>query len=794
MTQTPAPPPSGSSPAPDPAPRRRERARDATVPATGFAWVVGRTGRWVVLALWVLAVGLTGGLGLASKFSDAETNEARNYLPAGAESTKAAEAISEILKVDNVPLVAVVHRDGGLTAADKTAIAERLKAFNATAVDAPIRVKDAEKGTTRTVTLKDAVRGEGGWLALGDISKDGTTALVLGAVKVTGDSDRLLNSIDALRSGLMPLKESGLTVKVTGGAGFSYDAVKVFSNLNASLFLAAFALVFVLLVLIYRSPSLLWLPLIAVGFAEFASRGAGYLATELGATVTGQSSSIMSILVLGAGTDYALLVVARYREELRHHENRHDALRLAMQSAGPAVFASGLTVAAGVLTLSIASVKGTAGLGPTGAIAVAVAMLSMLTLLPALFAIVPRGVFWPYVPVPHGWLANPPRSWAFRRTVGLRRTLARPIPAFVRRPLRTRFTATGQGAAEGGFRRVGERIARRPRRTWIITSLALLACVGGLATFSTNVSQNETFIGNIESVEGNDLLAQSFPGGTSAPTQIVVPDAADVPAVTAALKATDGVADVRPAGKGEAGVLLAATLDEDPLSSEGEALITPIREAVHRAAGTDVLVGGDTAINADLAKANARDLKVIIPVVLGVVFLILVGLLRALVLPIVLIATVVLSFAAALGISSLLWTEVFGFAGADRSIILFAFVFLVALGIDYNIFLASRIREEALRYGTREGILRGLGATGAVITAAGIVLAGTFLVLATTPLVFLVEIGTAVAIGVMLDTFIVRSVLAPALSLDLDRKIWAPWQRRIPENEEAPTPPQPAAS
>ncbi|MFT4035761.1 MAG: MMPL family transporter [Patulibacter sp.] len=721
--------------------RRRERARDATVAATGFAWVAGRTGRWVVIALWLLAAGLTGGLNLSGKFAAAETNEARNYLPANAESTKAYEQINAIVASDDVPFVAVVHRDGGLTAADRAAITAQLRSFNATSVDAKLPVRD-DQGATHNVTLKDAVRTQAGWLHLGDMSQDGTTALVLGAVNVTGDSDRLLNSIDALRAGLKPLKDDGLTVKVTGGAGFSYDAVKVFANLNANLAAAAFLLVLVLLVLIYRSPVLLWFPLIAVGFAEFTSKGVGYLASQLGATITGQSSSIMSILVLGAGTDYALLVVARYREELRHHENRHDALRLAMQAAGPAVFASGLTVAAGLLTLSIASVKGTAGLGPIGAIGVAVAMLSMLTLLPALFAVLPRAVFWPRTP-----------------HVG----------------------DQGGDATHGAFRRLGERIAQRPRRTWIVTAIALLICAGGLARFDPNLSQSETFIGTVESVEGGQLLAKSFPSGTSAPTQVVVPERAKAPAVAQALRTTEGVAGVQTVGSGEAGTLLSVTLNEDPYSSEAQALIPAVRTAARQAGGDGVLVGGDTAINADLARANSRDLKLIIPVVLAVVFVILVGLLRAVVLPLVLIGTVVLSFAAALGLSSVLWRDLFGFGGADRSIILFAFVFLVALGIDYNIFLASRIREEALRHGTHEGIVRGLGATGAVITAAGIVLAGTFLVLASTPVVFLVEIGTAIALGVLLDTFIVRSILAPALSLDLDRRIWRPWAEKIPQ-------------
>ncbi len=735
---------------PRPSKQRTSAIRSATVPATGFAWVTGPIARFAVIAIWLIALFGTFALDLPGKLADAETNEARNYLPADAESTQAYEAVSKIIKSDNVPLVAVVRRDSGLTPQDLSAVKAQISDFNETAVDEKINVTDPETKKSRTVTLADVQQTpEGDFLTVGEVSKDGTTVLVLGAIKVTEDSERLLDGIDALRSGLLPLREEGLTMKVTGGAGFSYDAIKVFGDLNANLLLGAVSLVIVLLLLIYRSFQLMLLVLSAVVFAELTSRGVAALTTDIGVTVTGQSGAIMSILVLGAGTDYALLVVSRYREELRHHENRHDALRLAMASAGPAVFASGLTVVAGLLTLTVASVEGTAGLGPLGAIGVAVAMLSMLTFLPALFAVVPRAIFWPATPKPG---------------------------------------SQGADATHGLWRRVGERVAIHPRRTWVITGILLLICAGGLVSFNPNLSQNDTFIGEVESVDGGELLAKSFPGGTSAPAQVVVPDAAKAQAVADALTASDEVDKAVIIAKGEPGVLIEATLNADPFSIEGQDAITPVRETAKQAGGDTVLVGGDTAINYDLAKANARDLMVIIPIVLGVVFLILIALLRAIVLPLILIVTVVVSFAAALGLSSLLWQNVFGFEGADRSIILFAFVFLVALGIDYNIFLASRIREEALKYGTREGILRGIGATGGVITAAGIVLAGTFLVLASTPVVFLVETGTAIAIGVLLDTFIVRSILAPAMSLDVGRKIWWPWEAKIPTDEDAAKP------
>lgn len=729
-------PDSPSSPTPPDGARRHE-----PVPATGFAWVTGRWARWIVILVWVLALGAVGATGLQSKLADATENESSSFVPKEAESTKATEAIEAIIKTETLPFIAVVSQDEGLTKADIAEIQRTLDQFNRTAPDARLVSQPADEDP-RDVTLRDVVPGPKGWLTLVDTSDDGKAAIVVGAVKVTGDSDRLIDSIDALKVGTDQLKREGREVKVTGGAGFSYDASKTLGDLNASLLFAAVILVIVLLILIYRSPILLWLPLIAVMFAEVGSRGLTYLTTEIGVTVSSQSSGIASILVLGAGTDYALLVVSRYREELRHHEDRLDALRLAMHSAGPAVLASGLTVIAGLITLTLASVQSTAGLGPVGAISVGVAMISMLTLLPALFAVVPRGVFWPRTP---------------------------------------KYGTTGADATHGFWRSVGERVANNPRRTWVVTGVLLAICVGGLASFNGNLSRSDTFLGNVESVEGSELLAKSFTSGDSAPTQVVVPDPGKVEAVLGALSEVDEVDSAVINARGESGVIINVTLKIDPYSVEANELIPELRRVAKDAGGAAVLTGGETAVQADLAEANDRDLKLIIPIVLIVVFLILIALLRAVVLPLLLISTVVLSFGAAIGLSSLLF-DLLGFAGSDRSIVLYGFVFLVALGIDYNIFLASRIREEALRHGTREGVLRGLAATGGVITAAGIVLAGTFLVLASTPVLVLVELGLVVAIGVVIDTFIVRSILVPALALDLGRKIWWPWVAKIPED------------
>ena len=514
--------------------------------------------------------------------------------------------------------------------------------------------------------------------------------------------------------------------------------------------MAAVGIVFVLLILIYRSPLFFWIPLIAVGFAEITTRAVGYGLTELGVTVNGQSSSILSVLVLGAGTDYALLLVSRYREELRKHEDKHEAVALAMRTAGPAIFASGCTVIAALLCLSIAQVEGTAGLGPIGAMGIAVAMITMLTLLPAMLAITGRGAFWR--PPMFGWSNGVPH-----------------------------FGDTGADETHGTWRRVGNRVARNPRRVWIGTAAMLTVMALGLLTIDTGLTQSDAYREKVESIEGQELLSQSFPAGASAATEIIVPDPTDVEAVTAAAEDFDGVAQVRPATEGEGGVLLSAVLEPNPYSTEAYDLIPDLRAALKEAGGQDVLVGGPSAIEHDVRKAAARDTLLIPPIALFVVLLILIALLRAIVAPLLLIATVVLSFAAALGFSLVVFDVVFGFVGIDPSLPLYAFVFLVGLGIDYNIFLMTRVREETQRYGTRKGMVRGLAVTGAVITSAGIVLAGTFSVLAVLPLVFLTEIGFVIAFGVLLDALVVRSVLVPALVLDVGPKIW--WPSRLAETD-----------
>jgi RND superfamily putative drug exporter len=665
----------------------------------------------VVVGLWLLAVVAFGAAQLPTKFEEVQKNESTSFLPGEAESTKALTDAEEIRGEESVTIVAVYRNPDGLTAADKARI----------------------RADRRELNSLDLART--GPFAPPVFSKNGQAALLNADIAVNGEGETITGPVDEVRAKISGERD-GMTVKVTGSAGFSADAIKVFEGINGTLLIAASALVFILLALIYRSPLFLWIPLFSVAMAEIASRSLGYLIAEAGFTVNAQASSIMSVLVLGAGTDYALLLVSRYREELRQREDKKEAAAIAAYATAPAIFASAITVMLALMCLTLAEVNGTAGLGPLGALGVAVAMVSMLTLLPALLAITGRRAFWPLVP---------------------------------------RVGDEGADAAHGRWRQWGEWIDRRPRRVWIGTTLILLVMCAGLVTsFSTNLTQADSYRDTVESVTGQELLATSFPSGTNAPTEVIVPDREKVPAVVAALKEDPDVAEAQPVAEGGPGVLVLAALTTNPYSTAAYDAIPQIRETAKAAGGQDVLVGGTSAIEKDIRDASVRDTKLIIPLVLLVVFVVLILLLRSLVAPIVLIATVVLSFAATMGLSYVVYDVAFGFPGSDPGLPLFAFVFLVALGIDYNIFLMARVREETQRYGTEHGMLRGLAVTGGVITSAGIVLAGTFAVLGVLPLVFLTQIGFAVAVGVLIDTFIVRSTLVPALVLEIGKKIWWP--------------------
>jgi len=669
----------------------------------------GRRGKWVVLGLWILILAVGGSL--AGKLTGAEKNDAQQWLPAQAQSTKVLALQSRFQSPNVFPAVVVYDRPSGLTAADRVKAVSDARKF--TTVSGVVRGQVAGPFFARDrqaiQTVVPVNLGKNGWNAAG-------------------------KAVDAIR-GIAQANGQGLTVHITGPLGTAADSAKSFKGINGTLLYATLAIVIVLLLITYRSPVLWLLPVISAAVALTSSQALIYLlAAHTGLTVNAQSAGILDVLVFGAGTDYALLLTARYREELRRHEDRHEAMAVALRRAGPAVVASAGTVIASLLALVIAELNSTKGLGPVLAIGVAVALLAMMTLLPALLVIFGRWVFWP----------------------------ARPA------------YGSAEPTSSGVWARVGRGIAARPRAVWVGTAVVLGVMALGLTGLkASGLTNAQSFRGHPDSVIGQTILDQHFPGGSGQPI-VVIGNQATAARLEAAFKATAGVTGVTPPVTRAGHAYMEGTLTAAPDSQVAYATVDRVRADVQKVPGADALVGGTTAINLDVQRAAAHDRNVIIPVVLLVVFLILALLLRAVIAPLMLIATVVLSFGAALGVSAVVFNNVFNFGGADTSFPLFVFVFLVALGIDYNIFLMTRVREEAKRHGTRQGALTGLAVTGGVITSAGAVLAGTFGVLGTLPVTFLTELGFAVAFGVLLDTIVVRSVLVTALNLDLGRWLWWP--------------------
>jgi RND superfamily putative drug exporter len=821
-----------------------------------LTFAAGRRAKWVVFAIWFVAIFVAAGpADLPGKFEEAENNEATSYLPGAAESTAALEATKRLQGGELAPAVVIFRRESGLTAADRRTIVEDVEKMTARRFPGVLadgeKVAGGESGESRgsgqappaapnalpaaCTSPSAAVPGQpaGYEPFVGPIcSPDGKAAIVTASIAAEGEGERILDPVKYWREQIAN-PPPGLRVKVTGGAGFSADAIEVFEGINGTLLLAAVSLVVFLLIVIYRSPMFFFIPLAAVLFAETLSRSIGYGVSELGTTINGQTSSIMSVLVLGAGTDYALLLVSRYREELHREADKHEAMRTALASAGPAIFASAATVIAALLCLLVARVNGTSGLGPIAAIGIFCAALAMLTLLPALLTIFGRRAFWPFVPhTPEtapaaadisararrrivegggfGAFIRPFLAsvlvllllplvllvWIVRllcngslRLLGSRRRLPSPIVGpldrafFTPYEVRRRRLEHTADVTHGFWARIGARVARRPRRVMVGSIAVLLVCCGGLAFFSTELTSEDSYTHEVESVEGQHLLDRSFPSGATALTNVVVRDPADVPATRRAIAAVAGVEAVSgPVAEGPPGTLIQATLEPNPYSTEAFDLVEPMREAAHRVAPS-TLVGGPTAIEFDVRDAAGHDSLVIPPLVLVVILLILIALLRAVTAPLILVGTVILSFLAALGVGYFAFEFVFGFPGSDPSLPLFSFVFLVALGVDYNIFLISRAREETIAHGSGQGILRALAVTGAVITSAGIVLAGTFSVLAVLPLTFLTELGFVVAFGVLLDTFLVRSILVPAIALTVEDSFWWPSALSKPSTE-----------
>jgi RND superfamily putative drug exporter len=668
----------------------------------------------VVLGFWIVVVAVAGPL--AGKLNGAQQNDSSAWLPKNAESTQVVELAKRFAPSDVFPALVVYERAGGpVTAADRVKVAADARRFAG--------VKD--------VTGK----------VLGPLpAQDGRALQVVVPIRVAEEGngwEELTPRIEELRS-IARADTGGLGVYVTGPAGYFADFAEVFSGFDSTLLYITAVIVIVILLVTYRSPVLWLLPLSCVFVALTAAQAVIYLlARNGGLTVNGQSAFILTVLVFGAGTDYALLLTARYREELRRHPDRHQAMAVALGRAAPAIIASGATVILSLLCLLVAELASTRSLGPVMAFGVAVGLLAMLTLLPALLVIFGRWVFWPRRP-----------------TLG-----------------------SAEPTERGLWARIGVGVARRPRLVWVVTAVVLGALALGVTGLDANGLQSkDSFRTRPEAVTGEVVLARHFAAGAGNPVQ-VIGTAAAAGQLRSALAGTTGVTNVTRPVVSDGLAYLEGTLTASADSQAGYATVDRLRSSVHAIAGADAKVGGGSAVNLDIQRATGHDRNLVVPLVLVVVLVILALVLRAIVSPLLLVATVVLSFAAALGVSALAFDHLFGFAGADPAFPLWTFVFLVALGTDYNIFLMTRVHEESKQHGTRRGALIGLAATGGVITSAGIVLAGTFAALGTLPLVFITEIGFAVAFGVLLDTFVVRSVLVTALNLDVGRWIW--WPSRL---------------
>ena len=691
------------------------------------------------IAIAILVViawfGVTGFFGpLFGKLTSVQENDNSAFLPDSAESTKAVKLLESFAAGESTAFPTLVLLEG-------TVGPEVLQQINAHLET----VSDLKLGGTEVPLSKYLLPGSqvtafpapDGKAVLASILLDGAA---IGEV-LPNDEPVLPAIVEALREDFTPFaKELGFDSYVTGAGGLIGDLFGAFGDLDSTLLLTTLGVVAFILIIVYRSPILWILPLLSAVFALSTAGGVIYLLAKNNVIdVSGQSQGILSVLVLGAGTDYALLLISRYREELHHHASRIDAMRAAYKGTFEPIVASGSTVSLGLLVLLLSDLSGNRGLGPIGAIGVVVAVITMVTLLPAFLVLFGRWVFWPRIP---------------------------------------RFD-DADTQLTGTWAKIGKVVERRPRRAWVFTGLLLVVLAAFSTTLKTDgLSTSESFTGNPESVVGQKLLLNHFPGGEGDPTKVILKNEL-IPVVSEKLRSVDGVTAVAPEANA-AGVIvkdglsiLNVTLSTAPDSRDSRDRIPAIREAV-KSIDKSILVGGTTAVFYDTDVAARHDNRTVIPVVLLLITLILGLLLRSIVSAVLLLGTVVLSYFATLGVCALVFNHIFGFAGADASFPLFAFIFLVALGIDYNIFLMTRVREEAGKLGTRKGVIKGLTVTGSVITSAGIVLAATFGVLGILPLVFLAELGFAVAFGVLLDTIIVRSILVPALVHQIGPKVWWP--------------------
>jgi putative drug exporter of the RND superfamily len=673
----------------------------------------------LVVVAWLVVGGPLGSY--AGKLAQVQQNNNAAFLPHSAESTKVVEIAAKFAGRPTIPAILVFASAHQLTPAQLAAISDDVRRVG--------RVPGV------LAPLSPVIRSRDGLAAEAVVPLDSRSG------------DALSAAVGAIRADLAH-PPPGVSVYVTGPGGVLGDFVQAFGSIDGLLLLVALVVVLMILLAVYRSPILPLAVLASAMLALSAASAVTYALAKHGViTVNGQSQGILFILVVGAATDYALLLVSRYREQLREHESKYAAMRSAYRGAAEPIVASAATVILGLLCLLLSGLSSTRGLGPVGAIGITGALFAALTFLPALLLLLGRMAFWP-----------------FRPELGSEHPEVRGI-----------------------WGRISALVGRRSRLVWILTAVLLATASGFVVQLRDNgVPQSDLFLTKVESVTGQHVLARHFPGGQGSPTLVVGP-ADQLAAMTKILQRSAGVAGVVPVTSGppvrgakpkvvDGRVLLQATLTHPADSDAAEATVSSLRTALDRVS-PKVLVGGNTAIQLDTQQTTAADRNRIIPTILLVIFVVLALLLRALVAPLLLIAANVLSFGATMGVSALVFNHVFHFPGADASVTLIGFVFLVALGIDYSIFLMTRVREEALRSGPRPGVLKALAVTGGVITSAGIVLAATFSALSVLPILFLAQIAFIVAFGVLLDTLLVRSLLVPALCYELGSRVW--WPSRL---------------
>ena len=772
-------------------------ARNTTKSGRRALWLaVGAAVMWLMVGSWAGP--------LAGSLSDVQENDNATFLPSSAESTIVSEEQEFFATNSAIPILAVItHPDRSpLNAADQGAITEFL-------AEVP------------NLILADGSR-VGDYLESEQLfplpSEDGKALLINISVNSDRGAERIEDGEFAFAEITNTIRDYAvsfdtLQINVTGPGGFLADLIKVFGAIDGALLLATAVVVAIILIFVYRSPVLWLIPLISAGFALAVASGIVYVLADNDVLVlNGQSQGILTVLVFGAGTDYSLLLVSRYREELHKYSVHTDAIRAAIKGVRAPIIASSATTSIGLMCLLLSELNSNKSTGPVSAVGVIAAMLIMLTFLPALLTFpsftLPILAF--LVPAVVGFLLGlvtdaPLAPFAMVGGIAALTTVIMWIVFGVIRVYsesggpfsRERFPA-GRWAFWPKVPRLGEPdnkltgvwsklsglVGRKPRVTWVSTALVLLVFAGFSTTLNANgVATSESFTNGeeVDSVIGQKVLVDHFPGGLGSET-IVTANQGSSDQVLSKIAATPGVADTVPYVNPSTGdpttvdgrVLFSVTLQSPSDSAQAEAVIGNLRTSFESIPDAQARVGGPTAVAFDINEANLRDRNVIIPTVLIVILIILIILLRAFNAPIILVGTVLLSYFATLGACAIAFNYIFDFPGADPSFPLFAFVFLVALGVDYNIFLLTRVREEALLLGTRQGILKGLTVTGGVITSAGIVLAATFLVLAVLPLVSLRQIGFAVALGVLIDAFIVRTTLVPALAYDIGKKVWWP--------------------